>query len=360
MNNKKKSKSFILNFTGFTILLLLLVGLATYWIDPFFRYRVKDKEYILNPIYVNAGLIKNYKFNTAIIGSSMVQNYDLDILRQKYPEMNPLKLASGAMTVTELEQIYNAIDKDSVNTFIINIDMVQFNEWFQKSKYPSYLFSSNFLDQLRYHFAYESTIRYGFTDLVLSNVLKFKPYDEMPDKLKYKITIDDIGNFKYDAIYNSPDYVKDMFMTRANLNFPNLHEMEDRIANNIDKFFEVLDIENNPQKEYIFVLPPYSVLYWRITQIDNYYQKLMDGIIEFTRRASEYPNVRVQLYYTLPQITDMNSYSDVSHFDPEISNFILENLDNEQYRTDSTLIKTDILALDSIIKDFIEVNNWAK
>lgn len=362
MEQKKatqQSKKFLITFSISALFFLILIGTSIYFIDPFFQYRTKDNNYLLNPIYINPGLVKNYDYNTVIIGSSMVQNYDMSVLKQTIPEAKPIKLGSGAMTITEMTELYNHVKMDSVQTFIINLDLIQFNEWDQKSKYPSYLFSNNILDRLRYHYAYESVVRYAMADVVLGAYLHYQGVENIPEKLRYRIAINEIGNFRFDAVYNNPELVKLLYRERVNLTFPNLFEIKERIENRIKILIEDLEIEKHSEKEYIFVLPPYSVLYWIITQIDNYYDPLKNGVITLCKSVEKYPNVRIQFYYTLPEITDLNMYSDVTHFSPDVSNFMLNNLLNDAYSIDIYNIDEKLNQLDSIITDFKQKNkDW--
>lgn len=355
----KQSKKFLAVFTACTLFLLALIGISIYLIDPFFQYRTKDNSYLLNPIYINPGLTKNYDYNTVIIGSSMVQNYDLSLLKQIIPNVKPVKLGSGAMTITEIKELYAHLNIDSVQTFIINIDIIQFNEWLQKSKYPSYLFSENILDKLRYHYAYESVVRYAFADVILGGYLHLVGKEDIPEKLKYRTSIHDIGNFKLDAVYNDPELVKQFYKDRSNLTYPNMAEIKERIENTITELIEDLEINKHPDKQYIFVLPPYSVLYWIITQIDEYYEPMMNGVETLCKVTEKYPNVQIQCFYTIPDVTNMNAYSDVTHFSPDISNFILNNLYNDTYTIDIRNMDNKINQLDSIIIHFKEQNkDW--
>ncbi|MDR1501699.1 MAG: hypothetical protein LBT43_04515, partial [Prevotella sp.] len=75
---KYTSKSFLTAFAISAVLVLFIIGLTCYIVDPFLQFRVNPKSrYILNPRFVNGGLAKNYEYNTALIGSSMVQSFNI-------------------------------------------------------------------------------------------------------------------------------------------------------------------------------------------------------------------------------------------------------------------------------------------
>ena len=75
MNKKTNFKKWIfLLFVTILAIIVVLVSLA-YIIDPFFQFRVKDNKYMLTGRFVSPGLIKNYEYDTLILGSSMTQNF---------------------------------------------------------------------------------------------------------------------------------------------------------------------------------------------------------------------------------------------------------------------------------------------
>ena len=355
---KNKSKRFVIGFLVGVFSFLLLIGTTAYLIDPFFQYRVKDHQYLLNPIYVNPGLAKNLDYNTVIIGSSMVQNYDLSILRQD-PSIKPIKLASGAMTIREMKLLYSLIDLKKTNTVIFNFDMIQFNEWLPASRYPSYLYDQNILDKLQYLFAYESTVRFGLADALLTPYMKSHSAEERSQKINIKTSVDDIGSFVHESIYEDEARIKQMYREGRTVSNPSLYQINSRIKENIDILLATLHLEGNKDKQYIFVLPPYSALYWHITKRDGYFYHLTNNIKHLCRMTDKYKNVRIQFFYNLDQITDLNKYSDVTHYDPSISNYILKNLFNDEYRITKENMEQKIKEFDSKIIQYREDNkDW--
>ena len=357
-SGNETSKRFITAFFLGVASLLLIIAATTYLVDPFFQYRIRDNQYILNPIYVNPGLTKNMDYNTVIIGSSMVQNYDLSILR-KDSLTQPLKLASGAMTIREMKLLYSLVDKEKANTFILNLDMIQFNEWLPTSRYPEYLYKGRFLDKLQYLFAYESTIRFGLVDMALIPYMALTDIEDRPERLKQKTNIDAIGSFSLESIYNDEERIKRMYHEGRTVSRPYMFQINSRIKSNMDELLTQLDPENNQDKQFIFVLPPYSALYWHITKRDGYFYHLINNIEHLCRVTDKYKNVRIQFFYNLEQITDLNRYSDVTHYDPATSNYILSNLHNDKYRITKENMNQTLKEFDNRLIKYREDNtDW--
>lgn len=359
-NAKTHNKRFILQTIIFSLFILVCIMTINYVVDPFFQYRVKDNKYLLNPQFSNAGLIKNHDYNTVILGSSMVQNLNLSILRENYG-VKPMKLSLGGLNLKEMEMLYSNIDKSRVNTFIINIDFSLLNKEIHKEedRFPAYLFGYGLLDRLQYLLAYETSIRYTPVDIGLDLYLKNKKLDEIPSKIRNRINIDDIGNFRDEAIYNNVDHLTFEYLYGYAVSYMDTTKMDERMKNNLDSVFSVIDMKNNPQTEYIFILPPYSALYWYHTRINHYYDKFMLFAHVFIRETEKYGNVRVICFYDLDEITDLNNYSDLTHFNPAISNEIVNNIFTHKYDLNSSNINQRLNKLDSMTNTFTEANkDW--
>lgn len=359
MGKDRKEKFYIISFIIGSLALLGSVLLINYIVDPFFQFRVKNNEYIINPRFCNLGLIKNYDFNTAIIGSSMVQNYDLSILR-KNPEIKPLKLTFGGLNLKEINSLYSTIDRNKVNTFIINADPPTFNANLSevKSHFPAYLQGNNILDRLQYLLGYEATIRYTPVDVALHFYLKNKTEEEIPQSLKSKMSIDDSGSYRNLDIYNNASLLQAEYLQGKAVSQMNLKDMDQRMKDNTDYFFDFLNID--PQKgDYIFVLPPYSALYWYHAEINGYYSNIKTFVRQFIVESEKYKNVKILCFYDLEQITDLNNYTDLTHFSPAVSDQIVENLFTDNYVLGSGNIEEVFDNLDRLVHEFKEENkNW--
>jgi len=92
-------------------------------------------------------------------------------------------------------------------------------------------------------------------------------------------------------------------------------------------------IENNPDTEFIFFFPPYSLAHWY-----SFYQK---GDFEYhliqkealIKRLLPYENVRIYDFQAeLDWILDLNNYIDSSHYGPWINDAMVEAVASDEYR----------------------------
>lgn len=356
---KYSSKRFITVFTIVCLGALICIGLISYVVDPFFQFRANpDTRYFLNPRFVTGGLAKTYDYNTVVLGSSMAQNYNLNILRNIDAESRPVKLSTGGMNCVEMEYIYSFIKKEQVRTFIINIDIPQFNSTFEEVRYPQYLYEEGIINKLKYLYGYETFVRFTPIDIGLTLYLKDK--SNITPEYDMKTNIDNVGNTSLDVDYGA-DYVKQLYLSGWTVSEQPLEDMESRMQTRLDSMLARISPDRYPDAEYIFVMPPYSALYWYYTKQQGYYDEFMDFTRYISKSISKYNNVRIAFFFDIDEIIDLNYYADITHFDPVISDKILENINNPVYTLDSSAIEYRLQRVDSLVNVFVEQNkDWLK
>lgn len=352
------SKKFLISMIISTIVILIVIGSLTYTVDPFLKYRYKpDKMYLLNPRFVNPGLLKNYDYNTVILGSSMVQNFDMNLFRAD-PSVKPLKIAIGAASRDEIEVAYSLIKKEKTKSIIVNLDLTSFNALSKDVKYPSYTYKDDLLSQLGYLYSYEACIRYMPIDI--GSLLFSDINQDMHKMMKEKSDVDRIGEFRGNNNYQGKIYfLRFLYKTGSGFSYQDTEDMDKRMKEHFDQFIAKFDIGNNKHIEYTFILPPYSIAYWGYTDQKGYYQNFVDIVRYINKQVSKYENVRLICFYDIDTIMDLNSYADLTHFNPETSDFIVNNLFTEKYRLTHENIDIRIQKLDSMVSVFnTEYADW--
>ncbi|MFV0536749.1 MAG: hypothetical protein ACK5M3_05165 [Dysgonomonas sp.] len=356
---KYSSKKFITVFSIVFFVALMCIGLISYIVDPFFQFRAKpDTRYFLNPRFVTGGLAKSYDYNVVVLGSSMTQNFNMNILRNISADYKPVKLSTGGMNCVEMEYIYSLIKKEQVKTFIINIDIPQFNSTFEEVRYPQYLYEDGIVNKLKYLYGYETFVR--FTPIDIGLTLYLKDESKITPEYDMKTNIDNVGNTSLDVHYGA-DYVKQLYLSGWTVSEQLLEDMKSRMQTRLDSMLARMSPDKYPNAEYVFVMPPYSALYWYHAKKQGYYNEFMDftRYIEYSIR--KYNNVRIALFFDMDEITDLNFYADITHFNPAISDKILENIKNPAYELTPSNIDCKLHRVDSLVNVFVEQNkDWLK
>jgi hypothetical protein len=169
---------------------LLIAGLLTYVVDPFFQFRSRDEQYMIHQTYCSPGLIKTYDYDTILIGSSMSQNFDMDLFRSELG-CNPLKIGIGGMSEDDqVEYIHLANRIGKADTYYLCIDISGYAAH-SSPKTIKYLMKDDPLSRIQYALSYESWFRFLPVDLAFTAVTKTgRP---LPASYENRIKIDRLG-----------------------------------------------------------------------------------------------------------------------------------------------------------------------
>jgi len=283
------------------------------------QFRVKDGRYLLNPRLVNMGLIKNYDYDMLLIGSSMVQVLDMNMIQEK-TSSKPLKIASGDMNLKEIELMFSLSKKERVKTYIINLDYNKFFADEEPNRYEDYSYKDGPLNKIKYFVNYE-TNRFTPVDILLNEYIS-RQKDEISASLQYKTVIAKIGDFSPN-LHLSDFFVKEDLCNRI---IPDTTNIYNRMISRFDKFLTNINPSNYPDKEFIFFLPPYSAVYWHAVKEDGYYEKMIDFTKYILEKTKYLENVRIVCMHDADFIVEVRSYADMLHFSSQRNEAIITNL----------------------------------
>lgn len=354
------SKKYIQRFLGLTLVLLTLMGAFMYLIDPWLYYRINPKNnYWLDGAFVSSGLVKNVEYDTAIVGSSYFQNFDMDWFREKL-EWKPVNLTIPGLDILENEMIINKVLKeDKADRLVICLTDYTFEGTLQdKDRMPKYLFDDSKINDLKYLYSYEAWMKFLPLDLATKAIDKVTP--AFSEKFSSMMDIDELGNKMQNYEYGKNVVIKqyeDVFKGKGRVE--NVQEAYEVMRENFYSYIENIGIKDNPDKEYIFVLPPYSILYWNIMSEQNkleYYEKFERLMVD---EFSKYPNVKVVDTYSIEGTKNLDFYRDVTHFNTDIQEEVVDYIKNEKYYLTKDNIKDKQENIKNMIKEFqAENSSW--
>lgn len=248
---------------------------------------------------------------------------------------------------------------DSVKDLIINIDMPLFARMDRSMRYPKYLYEDNLINKLKYLYGYETLIQYIPADIGMT--LYFKQGADIPESFKMKTDIDNIGSDRLASTF-SEDVVKYQYLNNIRGVSPILlNDIDNRMETKLNETLKELRVEDYPNIRYTFLFPSYSALYWHHTRENGYYDNFKKFVYYFIRTVEKYENVRVAYFLDRNEITDLNYYSDITHFGSQLSDSIALNIYSPKYELTSTNIDDKIQRTDSLVNSFIEKNrDWLK
>lgn len=319
--NGSGAKRWIIAFFAFVLAVVLFLSAAAYVIDPFLQFRAKDDTYLLRGWFVDSGLVRNYDYDTLIIGSSMVQNFDMDLWRKKLGG-KPLHIGMGAISAVEIGELMNiAYDSGKADKFFICVDQYLFSSDASVSHFPEYLLRNDILSRLRYMLSYEVWFRYIPVDIA------FMALDLMgvalPEKYAEKKSIDRLGDWRLDFPPGTAGreavlryYQKGQFSVSA----VDTENLDQRMKERIDRFLDSFSYERG---EHVFFFPPYSSLFWCGAQSDGYFNAYMQVKRYFAEQAMR-RGAAVYDFQGADCTVDLDNYRDATHFMPVVSDWIID------------------------------------
>lgn len=302
---------FVMLIAVFTI----FVGIV-YFVDPLIYYRFSDGDKYLDPRFVSAGLIKNADYDTAIIGSSMTQNFDAAYFREK-GWAKAVKLVPSGMTLNEgLLLFSNVMREDKAKKVVINVDWSTFTTDkpldMSTEKLPDYLYNDSKLDDFKYLLGYESWTRFIPFNMAIAMD------DKLRDSQKDKLFVDKVGYFGSEYTFSKEVIVEGYKSKRFPMTMYYQEGMVDIMKANIDDYVNQLMALRKDDTQIVFALPPYSALWWNIARWDQLYPSILEARRYFVESVYSYDNVRIVDMQSSDVIVDMNNYKDYTHFSPEI------------------------------------------
>lgn len=326
----------------FTSFIIFIISLLVYFIDPLQYYKKATwyKVRYSEPIAMAPGMLRNYTYDSILIGSSMAQNFLISDLN-KYLNGEFIKITKGGINSYEIDKILkyiNNIDSKKNNQILLNIDYFSFTKNYQniQIEFPNYLYSHNIFDKFQYLYSFDSWIRIIYS--LKGNLLNhFHEFDfnscfSWGHQFDYseKIVLGSLKKQKFDNSFDK-----------------NTHNFEVMRRN-----FEMHILPHIKQStEYIIFLPPYSIL--TFNDIDK--KGWLKDILEFRNYLASlldiYPNIRVYDFQIDFEIMlNLNNYKDISHYSPEISEKILKDMSTNlfQIKNFEQMMKNNELLIEAI------------
>lgn len=314
-----KSQNFVKLVLGGTVAALVLIGGATAVIDPFLHYHppLENLQYPLdNERYQNDGIIKQYDYNAAIVGTSMTQNFKASQFQELF--------GAAAIKVPLTGESYYVIDQSVRRILDINPNtkyilrsldytkMLLDKDTVLYDDYPAYLYDDNLFNDVSYVFNKEI-----FFDYTLGTLEYTAEGFTTP-------TMDEYSSWEEKYPLGKNIVLKGYDRPMETQNSRSLTEEEiQRLTENVQQNIIQTAIDH-PDTEFYLFYPPYSICWWdrlmRIKRIDTYWEaeKLQ------TELLLPYSNIHVYSFADQYDITcNLDNYKDITHYGAHISEQIM-------------------------------------
>ncbi|NLG05644.1 MAG: hypothetical protein GX567_17740 [Clostridia bacterium] len=314
-------KKFFINTIRIILIALLLIAALVIIVDPFIHYHAPIGRWAAVETDERSALIgvaKNMRYDTALIGSSMSENFKESWFEDQHFGTDCVKLCLQGAHFSDYDLLLKEVEKHKeVKNIIFSMDTYLLTN--TPSEYPAtipdYLSNDKLTDDLYYLFnkdvLFHYLPRYIFTN-----------YRE---------------HFNADNAYvwaNNYEFSKNQALGIYRTQRTETIEPEknyNTFLENSDVFLESIIpyIEHNPDVTFYFYSSPYSILFWDDSYRHGNTAAETTALIYVYQKLLEYKNVRVFYFQNDTDIiTDLNNYRDYSHFSQDINYYMYEAMKN--------------------------------
>ena len=311
------SKQYFVKTIAYSLGVLLAIAALTYLIDPFVHFHAPFFSLAAAETEERGqqiGVAKNLEYDTAIIGSSMAENFEAGWFDDGIIGNKTVKLSMQGAHFDDYSRLLNVVlSNPETKTVIFSLDnyIILHNPDEFPTTIPEYLENDDLSDDNYY----------------LWNKAVFFVY--IPQFLINNFT----EGFSADTAYCWADrYRFDKYVARATylpyrLMKPDPEQPYNAYYEYVDEFLAGITpyIEARPDVTFIFYASPYSILYWDDCILRGRLTAEICALNEVYSALLQYDNVR--LFYFQDDwdlITDLNNYKDYSHFSKDVSHYLYE------------------------------------
>ena len=296
---------------------LALAGAFVYYVDPYFQYHepqnglAYDMEMNLFSYY-NAGIAKNFSYDTIVTGSSMSRAMEPSYIDEVL-KCSTVKLSMAEARGADYKILFSLVEKNpDLKKVIMGMDTFAFYVDKDYSSYekPMHLYDENILNDVLYVLNID-----GLTESckVLLNTIRGGKTTSMDDYQNYVLT-NSFSKEQVVEIYK--DNLPSVQQTKTDISV-----MKKRTIANLEQNL-IPTIEDNPNIEFVFYFPPYSIAKWGLTADIDMEIECMKLL---TERLIKYDNVSIYFYQGQTDVvTDLEHYMDTIHFDDYVAKKIVD------------------------------------
>lgn len=310
-------KKFFISTITYSLTALFIIAVLIVLVDPFVHYHspyfgleVAETDERGQQI----GVAKNCTYDTAIIGSSMSENFVASWFNDGIIGNETVKLCMQGAHFDDFSRLLNtALSKPTTKKIVFSLDnyIVLNNPEDYPTTIPDYLENDTLSDDA-YYLLNKSVAFYYLPVFIWNNIKEPAPNDSA---------------YVWADMYEFNEYV-------ARATYTPLRKLQKKDEENYDTYFnyayQYLDgmksaVELRPDVEFLIYSPPYSVLYWDDCVNNGRLTAEICALNEVYNTLLSYPNVRMFYFQDEWDITaNLNNYKDYSHYSQDISYYIYE------------------------------------
>ena len=339
-----------INFLKKLIISIIIVFVFTaglvYFFDPFFHYHepIKPLKAVLNQAeYQVIGTLRNFEYDSLIVGSSMAENYNNKWFDETF-DCTAIKAVKPGANTSDLIYLLNvAFEKNSIRNIFYTLDIsaltTTIQEHYVNEGMPLYLYNKNPFDDVKYLFN------------------KHIIFEEIP----YMIANSFIGNYDEGNSFNWAQYKQFGTLYYSPIEEKqeekDLNEYSQYVNFNIDKLENI--VKSQKETKFIFIIPPYSSLWWHDAYMCGDINLNFYALEQVFIRLIPYENVEIHYFQNIEEIVcNLDLYMDLIHYHPDVNKKLVDLIPENEYKV--TLENKDFILKN--MKEFKDkcINEYAQ
>ena len=312
---------------------MVVSALVIVLIDPFHHYHAPwfGMPIVLEEVvYQTPGNATNLDYTSAIVGTSMTENFRVSWFDEEMG-WDTMKLCYSGAASSDIQAIMNSVYDNGRQVEHILMDLNDYqltgNPDAVYVDRPDYLYNKNILDD--YQYVYNRDVFVLGAERVIASL------QGQQSNVETAYTWDGEELFGKERVLEASRQTKEML----------LRKMEEKAAsrtvgkgdNPLDVCQRNLDniipfIAGHPETEFFIFFPPYSMIYWEQVVIEEELEEKMAVYQYAIEQLMPYENVRIYYFQGEDFVEDLDEYRDATHHKPEYNRYIFECIKEDKKR----------------------------
>lgn len=342
-------------FISFFIASLSLIG-VNYIVDPMQQYRISS----FYPIYfeptkarhLNAGLAKNYNYNSIVLGTSHTANFIISEVESNLDFNQTIKLCINGGSAKEQSITLQAVidNNKKLESVLWGVDILSFSGSptrgiGENGSFPMYLYDKEIFNDYKYLYSVD-TFMHSLKALFYP-IIKHKNDPWFKLNHMYQWQHKRKKQFTISRVLRVYKMRKNEYSNRDKKQYSFAY-----LKKSFDENF-LNAIKNNPQIHFKIFFPPYSLLHFKLSEENKMLSDVTDFKRYFVKKLSALPNVTLYDFQIANHITsNLHNYKDPSHYHQKINSWMLEEMSKGRYVVSDENIDENI----KILKE--QVGEW--
>lgn len=357
------------------VFLGLVVPIGFYVYDPLQIFHkhwfVPENTLNSNMRLQAAGLINNYDFDSVIIGNSILENTSAreasEVLGGKYINLS----LSGSGPYERSIVLNYLLKKRKIKTIILQIDL-NFNNSGHGGypiNYWSVLYDDKRFNDIKVYLEkrfLKCLATFSFSSQCVGREVDIDRPNAWKDNPGVKSRFGGID--KWITYHNHRQLSNLMHNTLSNISSLDIKSTQINSFENETSKLEFVDnylisfVRSYKDVRFIFIVPPYSRLYYAIEARQNGLGLYFSWLRYLTKLAEKYSNLEIYAFGDRDFVDDIANYRDIYHYSEEINSFMLHAIASKDGLLTKDNIDQYIETVDQLTReyDIQAINNYVK